>query len=120
MYEARPELGRGSLVAEVARTAGPLLAGSYRRRHAAKATERITGMGGPAVHKESAGAHLRAAWLRRDIDALHHLFAYCEIPSITLPMLGDGADDVHDVAQNAVQLMRAELEADKEVAEGVL
>jgi hypothetical protein len=77
-------------------------------------------MGGLAVHKESAGAHLRAAWLRRDIDALHHLYAYCEISSITLPMLGDRADDVHDVAQNAVQLMRAELEADKEIAEGVL
>ena len=49
-----------------------------------EATERIVGMGGSSGHNEGAEARLRAAWLRRDVDALHHLFAYCEIPSIAL------------------------------------
>ena len=82
-------------------------------------TEIIMRVGGQVVRDETAAARLRAAWLRRDIDALSHLFAYCDMPSVALPTL-NGKIDIGRSARAAFDAMRKELDADHGRAEGVL
>jgi hypothetical protein len=82
--------------------------------------ERIGDVGGQSGADGLAAVRLRAAWLRRDADALSHLFSYCKVPSVALPTLDGKSDDLDSAARRALHTMGEHLEDDHEVAEAVL
>jgi hypothetical protein len=74
------------------------------------------------AQQRASAERLGAAWLRRDSDALDHLFAYCTLSSVAMPALGVPPAAVLGLAHEALAAMRTQLDGDHDaaIADGVL